>query len=169
MKKSYIIAAMSLALVATACNNGKSEEQIRAEVKAEMQHKQDSIKLAEAEAKINAMNQESKASARTKKASQPVPASSVAPLHDRSYSDAGNPFTYLSERRLNYNDIEGLSGSELRIMRNAIYARHGYIFKSADLRRYFSQFDWYEPRYSNVESQLSSIEKSNVAFIKSFE
>lgn len=35
--------------------------------------------------------------------------------------------------------------SELRILRNAIYAFHGYVFKSADLDRYFKKCDWYFP------------------------
>lgn len=100
-----------------------------------------------------------------------VPASSVAPLHKRgNASYAGtNPYAWLSQRKVCAADLRGLSGSELRIMRNAIYARHGYIFQSADLSRFFSQFSWYEPRYSNVESLLSSIEKHNVQEIRSWE
>ena len=35
--------------------------------------------------------------------------------------------------------------SELRIIRNTIYAQHGYIFNSADLQKHFNQFDWYMP------------------------
>ncbi|MBU0766082.1 MAG: DUF3160 domain-containing protein, partial [Bacteroidetes bacterium] len=41
-------------------------------------------------------------------------------------------------------DISGLSVSELRILRNALYARHGYIFMKADLRGYFTaNTKWY--------------------------
>lgn len=42
---------------------------------------------------------------------------------------------------------------ELRIMKNAIYAVHGYSFKSYDLKELFSSFSWYKP----VTSQESDI------------
>jgi hypothetical protein len=70
-------------------------------------------------------------------------------------------------RKLTYNDIQGLSASELRIMRNEIYARHGYIFKTEDMRAYFSAQSWYRPTSHNVT--LSSIEQYNVSFIKQYE
>jgi hypothetical protein len=70
-------------------------------------------------------------------------------------------------RKLTYNDIQGLSASELRIMRNEIYARHGYIFQDDMLRNYFSQKEWYAPKTKNVS--LSSIEQYNVLFIKGYE
>lgn len=70
-------------------------------------------------------------------------------------------------RKLTYNDIQGLSTSELRIMRNEIYARHGYIFQDDMLRNYFSQKEWYAPKTKNVS--LSSIEQYNVLFIKGYE
>lgn len=40
-------------------------------------------------------------------------------------------------------ELSGLSPEELRIARNEIYARHGRIFKSDDLNRYFSGKSWY--------------------------
>ncbi|MBQ9295073.1 MAG: YARHG domain-containing protein [Bacteroidaceae bacterium] len=72
-------------------------------------------------------------------------------------------------RLLDEADIADCTKGELRIMRNWIYARHGYIFKSQDLRDYFSKFGWYEPRYSDVSSLLSDVEKKNVEFIKRHE
>ncbi|MFP4448114.1 MAG: YARHG domain-containing protein [Bacteroidales bacterium] len=41
-------------------------------------------------------------------------------------------------------DLQKLSKSQLRKLRNAFYAREGYDFKSADLQEFFGQFDWYE-------------------------
>lgn len=84
-------------------------------------------------------------------------------------SAPGNEFLYLSQRLLTEQDLAGWSKQDMRTVRNAIYARHGYKFKSADLREYFSRFSWYRPLYDNVESQLNSIEKKNVAFIKAHE
>lgn len=78
-------------------------------------------------------------------------------------------FAWLSQRRVEYSDIADMSLADRRILRNAIYARHGYIFKSDDLREYFSQFSWYTPRYTDVTGQLSELERDNVMFIKSYE
>jgi len=41
-------------------------------------------------------------------------------------------------------DLQKLSKSQLRKLRNAFYAREGYDFKSADLQEFFGQFDWYK-------------------------
>lgn len=74
-----------------------------------------------------------------------------------------------STRLLTYDDIRGLTNNELTIMRNEIFARHGYAFKTPWLLDHFSQFSWYRPLYSDVGSQLSEIERSNVRFIKQYE
>ena len=68
-----------------------------------------------------------------------------------------------------YADIEWFSENELRLARNEIYARHGYIFDSQDLQNYFKSQDWYSPNPHFDESLLSSVEKANVDFIKSYE
>jgi hypothetical protein len=78
-------------------------------------------------------------------------------------------FIHISERLLTEDDIKGFSKPELRILRNEIYARHGYIFKSKDLQDYFSAKDWYSPKYEDVASLLNTIEKQNVEFIKKHE
>lgn len=95
----------------------------------------------------------------------------VAPLHkEKKSTPAGLPnYDWLSSNYVTYDDIAGKSGSELRIMRNYIYARHGYMFKSADLKKYFAQYSWYTPRYSDVSGSLNSIEKSNIQTILSYE
>lgn len=74
-----------------------------------------------------------------------------------------------STRILDYNDISGLSKSERRIVRNWIFARYGYAFKSPELQRYFGRKSWYTPMHSDVSSRLSKIERQNVAFIKQYE
>lgn len=78
-------------------------------------------------------------------------------------------FAWLSQRYVTSSDIAGMDKASLRILRNAIYARHGYKFKSADLQQYFGAFSWYVPRYADVTSQLSSIEQHNIQFIQSYE
>jgi antitoxin component YwqK of YwqJK toxin-antitoxin module len=74
-----------------------------------------------------------------------------------------------SERILTESDLEELSGFELRLMRNEIYARYGRKFKSSDLNAYFNSQFWYQPLYDDVYSSLSDLEKYNIKFIKSYE
>lgn len=78
-------------------------------------------------------------------------------------------YEYLREREITYDDVEGKSAEELRLMRNYIFARRGYIFESEDLKEYFEQFSWYVPLYYDVTPRLSDIEKYNVNFIKEWE
>lgn len=76
-------------------------------------------------------------------------------------------FEVLSSRRISDSEISGYSSSELRILRNAIYARNGYIFKSQDMQQYFGNFSDYTPRTSNAV--LSAIEQANVNTIRAHE
>ena len=74
-----------------------------------------------------------------------------------------------SERLLTENDLAGLSKADLKIMRNEIFARYGYTFKTSDMREYFEKQSWYSAEYSDVSSMLTDIEKTNISFIKSHE
>ncbi|MGD1835389.1 MAG: YARHG domain-containing protein [Nitrososphaeraceae archaeon] len=65
--------------------------------------------------------------------------------------------------------FEGKSLKELRIVRNEIFAKHRYIFKSNDLTDYFNQFNWYEPKLKKVDSLLTENEKKNIQLIVSLE
>ena len=58
---------------------------------------------------------------------------------------------------------------DLRLMRNEIYARHGYIFNDQNLQGYFSSQPWYRPRGNNslAEAELNPIEKRNIETIRS--
>ena len=60
-----------------------------------------------------------------------------------------------------------MSAWKKKIMRNEIYARHGYIFQTRDMIEYFNAQPWYTPRTRNV--RLSEIETYNVQLIKSVE
>jgi hypothetical protein len=72
-----------------------------------------------------------------------------------------------SRRRIGQRDIAEMSPAQLRIARNEIFARHGRIFASADLRQYFSQFAWYEP--TSNDTALSEVETANVEFLRAAE
>ena len=84
-------------------------------------------------------------------------------------ADPQNPYAWLSERLATEQDLEGKSDFDLRIMRNTIFAMHGYIFKSSDLQEYFGKLSWYKPEKADVTSELSAIETKNIEFIKSHE
>jgi len=78
-------------------------------------------------------------------------------------------FPQASQRLLTSSDLNGMSKHDLKIMRNEIFARYGYIFKTSEMKSYFSSQAWYHGRYEDVSSMLSDIEHKNVALIKSYE
>lgn len=67
--------------------------------------------------------------------------------------------------------LHRLQLGDLRLLRNEIFARKGYAFKSKELSDHFSQYDWYEPRYSAVEidQYLSPIDSFNIKAIQKAE
>jgi YARHG domain-containing protein len=83
----------------------------------------------------------------------------------------GTPGNYpeASTRNLNESELVSKSCAELKIMRNEIYARHGYIFKTDDMRAYFSRQSWYRPLAADVSGQLSGVERRNTQLIKQYE
>ena len=81
-------------------------------------------------------------------------------------------YPYASIRRLTEKEVqEATRGSrwEIELMRNEIFARHGYVFKRDDLKNHFSSQSWYAPRLDNVDALLSEVERANVALIKRLE
>lgn len=85
------------------------------------------------------------------------------------YNPKAGKFPQSSTRLLKETDVENLRQKELRIMRNEIYARHGYSFKMADMRDYFEPLDWYMPIAMDITGELTKIEKANAALIKRYE
>ena len=58
----------------------------------------------------------------------------------------------------------------LQVMRNEIFARYGYKFKSGgEMDSYFSTQRWYIPRFDDVTDQLTDIERLNIALIQTLE
>lgn len=73
---------------------------------------------------------------------------------------------------LNSGDVSNLSSRKIRLARNEIFARHGYIFNSSDLKKYFGSQSWYKPEISGEnfdESVLNKYEKANIDLLKSYE
>ena len=80
-----------------------------------------------------------------------------------------NPDSCFAE--LNEELISQISKPELRIIRNLIYARHGYIFKSKDLSNLFTQYlRNYNPSISDQNNIiLSEREKELIQIIQKYE
>lgn len=85
---------------------------------------------------------------------------------DNNHKD--NPFQWLSEHQFSEDELIDMTPDRktLRIWCNAIFARHGYIFKTQELTEYFSQYDWYNPISTNVETKLSDIERENARVLR---
>lgn len=77
------------------------------------------------------------------------------------------------KKYLTEEEVFGKDASTLRLARNEIFARHGYIFKSEDLKTYFRKVSWYEERVEadqfNADKVFNDYEKKNVELIKSIE
>ena len=74
-----------------------------------------------------------------------------------------------SMKLLDSLELNNLSKKELRLMKNEIFARYNYIFKSEDLRFHFGPKDWYMPENNNVDNCLTDIEKKNIELISKLE
>lgn len=70
-----------------------------------------------------------------------------------------------SQRLLKDADLQ-MSPEALDYMRNEIYARHGYSFTNKEWAQSFAHLEWYMPCSTNVDAQLTSIEKTNIDRIK---
>ena len=77
-------------------------------------------------------------------------------------------FDYANVILLNDKMFRKMKKSTLRIMRNSILAKHGYMFSSRDLVDYFGSQPWFCPRPSNdgVLDELSLVETLNIELIK---
>lgn len=73
-----------------------------------------------------------------------------------------------SKQKLAEKDLKNLRKLDLEIIKNSVFARHGYAFKKQTYRNFFEQTDWYIPVSNNVDSALSPMEKENVALLNRF-
>lgn len=74
-----------------------------------------------------------------------------------------------SKTKLKESQLKNLKKLDLEILRNTIFARHGFAFKSATVRQFFDFVYWYVPISQNVDDQLTETEKQNIAILKRFE
>ncbi len=55
---------------------------------------------------------------------------------------------------LTMEDLEALTPKQIRLARNEIYARRGYIFKDEFLKEYFESKDWYTPSVDKITDDM---------------
>lgn len=79
-------------------------------------------------------------------------------------------FPNIGTQKIYYDDLVGMPKDQLSLIRNEIYARHGYQFKSDTLRKYFYSQIWYNEKIaSESDINLNPVEKWNVDIIQRFE
>lgn len=74
------------------------------------------------------------------------------------------------ERLVTEEDVFWFNKKQLRLVRNLLYALHGYEFKSKELRDYVEKYgqEWrekYTPNPNFSEDDFSEIEKANIKFL----
>lgn len=75
----------------------------------------------------------------------------------------------LLDRQITKTQLDNMSRRELRLLRNMIYARRGYSFKSILLQDYFFNTVWYEEDPKFTSAALTPRDWRNIKMIKSVE
>lgn len=71
---------------------------------------------------------------------------------------------------LKAEDVENMYKGDLQVMRNSIYARHGYSFKTRKMRYIFDKFvEWYIPVSTDVRDEITELEWANIELLKRYE
>lgn len=73
-----------------------------------------------------------------------------------------------SKQKLTEKDLKNLRKLDLEIIKNSVFARHGYSFKKETYRNFFEHTDWYIPVSNNVDKDLTPMEKDNVVLLNRF-
>lgn len=68
-------------------------------------------------------------------------------------------------RELTQEDIRAFSLEEIKLAKNEIFARHGYIFNTESIQQYFDSKSWYE-KDLDYKGELSEVEAFNVNLLE---
>lgn len=81
------------------------------------------------------------------------------PISNQSSSE-GDSSEYLipdiASRYISEEEITGFSLDDIQTAINEIFARHGRVFKSAEIAAYFQTKSWYQPDPSKTDDQISA-------------
>ena len=87
-----------------------------------------------------------------------VPADSYVVYVEETNAASVYPTYYLSE-----SEVAAMDPEQLQFVINQIYAKNGYVFRTAEIQNYFSQMPWYVPVSSDASRlQMSSLDRSNL-------
>jgi hypothetical protein len=70
---------------------------------------------------------------------------------------------------LTEESLKNLKKVDIEIIKNSIYARHGYAFKKNSFRHFFESNEWYVPVSDNVDKELTKLEKKNIVLLNRIE
>jgi len=78
---------------------------------------------------------------------------------------------YYGSIKLDKEDVNLLTSSQLRLLRNLLFAAKGHIFRSEDINMWLQKYcsDWYSPERKVSINELNEIEKYNLELIQSVE
>ncbi len=167
MKKLFLLLALMLMFISCGSNKSQSSESSESkETEAEMKQRIEK-QIKDSLAQIDAIADEvAKRMMTTSDGGHPYRKIDYGSnKHAEIESWAG----IVTSRRLNESDIAGMSNDDLCLLRNLIFAIHGYRFKQERFRNFFGAYIWYSPMYNDVSRSLSSVETYNVKFIKNHE
>ncbi len=90
------------------------------------------------------------------------------------YADASSNYYFIPDSNIRYltsNELSFYDKESLGFIRNEIFARHGYVFKTEPYKSYFNSMPWYyqDPTFSGSVNDLNKIERANINLIKKFE
>lgn len=70
---------------------------------------------------------------------------------------------------LTKDEVSNMKKPDILVLRNSIFARHGYAFKKEALWVYFGSQDWYIPVNTDVTTELTPLEKKNIELLMRYE
>lgn len=87
---------------------------------------------------------------------------------DINQSDSLFLIPHSNVSKVTSEDIKNFSLNDIKIAKNEIYARHGYVFETESLQQYFDSQSWYkrDPAY---QGELEDIEAYNVRYLENIE
>lgn len=74
-----------------------------------------------------------------------------------------------SKKLLSAHDVENMYKRDLEVIRNTIYARHGYSFQNRQMRYFFDHIKWYVPVSVDITKELTEVELKNIKLLKRYE
>ncbi len=86
-----------------------------------------------------------------------------------SYSPYVGEYSEASTRYLEVDEVANMLPEKIEMIRNEIYARHGYSFQNLKIRRIFDAKDWYIPMSVDIRDQLTELEARNIDMLYNYE